>query len=403
MRRLVLALTVLLALVAVAGAASAGAAKSRPDLKVTGSPHVAGGKLRGGFTVKNEGATTSPALTAAIKLRGPKSKGKVPKLTVAHAKVHALAPGGKQHLAIKVNVPASIKSGRWSVVVCAGRCAGIGSFTAGGGRDKKKATAPNAPTTEPAPTSAPPAPAPLCPTPSAAIAYSSEEPFRHAGCGVEYWGYVPTSYNPSTSAPLLIWLHGCGGESGGDIYTVSPGLAEEPQDWISLTLIGHEIPGVDECWVPSVDETKVLQALTDIETHLNINPHRVILGGYSSGGDLAYRTGFRHSSTFAGLLIENSSPFRDTESTQAESLAAATTKFHIAHLAHLQDGTYPIDGVRAEVNAVKAAGFPTELIERTGTHYDEPNEIVEGNPVPGTDADLRTYLLPKIDLGWTSP
>ena len=57
-----------------------------------------------------------------------------------------------------------------------------------------------------------------------------------------------------------------------------------------------------------------MAALADFETHFNVDRRRVILGGYSSGGDLAYRTGFRHSSTFAGLLIENSSPFRDTES-----------------------------------------------------------------------------------------
>ena len=108
----------------------------------------------------------------------------------------------------------------------------------------------------------------------------------------------------------------------------------------------------------------------------------MILGGYSSGGDLAYRTGFRHSTTFAGLLIENSSPFRDTESTPAESLAAATTKLPIVHLAHTGDTTYPIAGVREEVGEVEAAGFPIELIERPGTHYDSH-----------TDGDLVEYLL----------
>ncbi|MGI8413564.1 MAG: hypothetical protein ACR2QA_13990, partial [Solirubrobacteraceae bacterium] len=36
------------------------------------------------------------------------------------------------------------------------------------------------------------------------------------------------------------------------------------------------------------------------------------LGGYSSGGDLGYRMMFDHSLQFAGLLAENTSPFRDT-------------------------------------------------------------------------------------------
>jgi hypothetical protein len=313
------------------------------------------------------------------------------KLIVRHAAIHALAPGAKQRVKVKASIPKRARTGNWSIRVCAGHCVSIGKLSDANASNQKKVGGPNASSAGAPSTPEPVAPAPLCPTPSAPISYTAGEPFRHAGCGVEYWGLVPGSYDPATPTPLLIWLHGCEGESGGDISTVSPGAEGEPQDWISLTLVGREEPG-NECWIPSLDETKVLQALTDIESHLDIDHRRVILGGYSSGGDLAYRTGFRNPSTFAGLLIENSSPFRDTESTEAESLGAATTKFHIAALAHLQDGTYPIAGVRSETSAVQAAGFPLELIERPGEHYDAH-----------TDSDLRTYLLPHIDDGWLSP
>jgi predicted esterase len=393
MRRLVLAL-VILALAVVAGAASAGAAKSGSDLKVTGSAHVAGGKLHGGFTVKNEGAATSPALTAAIKILGPKSKGKVPKLTVGHAKVPALAPSAKKHFGIKVTMPVGLAKGHWSVVVCAGGCAGIGSFTSSGGStgpNQKKATAPNAPTPPAPSTPAPPTPpTPTCTPSTGPLSYGSEEPFRHVGeCAVEYFGFVPKSYNPSTPMPLLVWMHGCGGEAEGDAWTVGSYTAEAGHGWLTLSLGGRD----GDCWTPSVDEAKIIAAITDFEAHFNVNAHRVILGGYSSGGDLAYRTGFRHSSVIAGLLIENSSPFRDTESTQAESLGAATTKFHIAHLAHLQDTEYPIAGVRTEIEAVENAGFPTTFIQKPGEHFDSH-----------TDSDLQEELLPLIETGgWTSP
>jgi predicted esterase len=147
----------------------------------------------------------------------------------------------------------------------------------------------------------------------------------------------------------------------------------------------------------------VLATIADIKTHFNINPRQVILGGYSSGGDLAYRTAFYNANTFAGLLIENSSPFRDTGSSQAASLAAASWKFNVVHLAHLQDTTYPIAGVRTETDAMTAAGFPLTRIEVDGGHYDNPGEIENGHSVPGTTADLQTYLLPHIDDGWLSP
>jgi poly(3-hydroxybutyrate) depolymerase len=390
MRRLVLTLAVFASLVLVV-AGGAFAAKSGPKLKVTGSAHVAGGKLRGGFTVKNEGTESSPALKAAIKLLGPKKNGKAPKLTVAHPKVPALAPGAKKHLTIKVTLPVGLAKGHWSVVVCAGSCAGIGGFKSSGGSTgpgQKKAGAPNAPT---APAPSPPAPpAPGCTPSTGALAYGSEEPFHHVGeCGDEYFGWVPKSYNPSTPMPLLIWAHGCGGQAEGDLPNVGSYTAEAGHGWLALSLGGRD----GDCWTPSVDEAKVIAAVADFEAHFNVDSHRVFLSGYSSGGDLAYRTAFRHSSTFAGLIAENTSPFRDTESTQAESLAAATTKFHIVHLAHEQDEAYPLATVQSETNAVKAAGFPLELIVKPGTHFD-------GN----TDSDLQELLIPYIEgKGWTSP
>jgi hypothetical protein len=393
MRRLVLALAVLASLVlAVAGGAFA--AGSGPKLKVTGSAHLAGGKLRGGFTVKNEGTESSPALNAAIKLVGPKKNGKAPKLTVARPKVPALDPGAKKHLGIKVTLPVGLAKGHWSVVVCAGSCAGIGGFNSSGGStgpEQKKATAPNAPVPPSAPApSAPAPPTPGCTPSTGPLPYGSEEPFHHVGeCGDEYFGFVPKSYNASTPMPLLIWAHGCEGQSEDDIFNVGSYTAEAGHGWLTLSLGGRD----GACWTPSVDEAKVMAALADFEAHFNVDPHRVFLSGYSSGGDLAYRTGFRHSSTFAGLIIENSSPFRDTESTQAESLAAATTKFHIVHLAHSGDEAYPLVTVQSETNAVKAAGFPLELIVKPGTHFD-------GN----TDSDLQELLIPYIEgKGWTSP
>jgi predicted esterase len=178
---------------------------------------------------------------------------------------------------------------------------------------------------------------------------------------------------------------------------VSPGGAG--QSWISLTVGGRE----DDCWDPNSDSAKVLAAIANLKTHFNIDPKRVVLGGYSSGGDLGYRLAFYNAPDFAGILAENTSPFRDTGSSAAQSIAAAGWKFHVAHLAHLEDDTYPIAGVRDELGQLTAAGFPVTSIEREGTHYDDPGAVVNGNPVPGTVADLQSVLLPFLSAGWTAP
>jgi predicted esterase len=389
-RRLVLSV-VLFASLILAVSSGAGATRSGSHLTVKGAAHATGGQLQGSFKVTNQGTSRSAALTATVKLVGTPSS---TKLTVQRASVAALAPGGKQRVKVKAQVPAKAASGTWSIVACAGSCVKIGTLTGGGGPSQAKATSPNAPTSPG--TSSPPAPSPPAPTPpctpsTGPIAFPIEEPFRHVGeCGDEYVGFVPASYNPSTPMPLLIWAHGCGGEAEGDAYNVGSYTEEPGRGWLALSLGGRD----GGCWNPLAEsEGLVMAALADFEAHFNVDPHRVFLAGYSSGGDLAYRTGFRHSSTFAGLIIENSAPFEQTESTPAESLGAATTKLHIVHLAHLQDMTYPIENVRREVAEVKAAGFPIELIEKPGTHSDAK-----------TDKDLQELLVPYIEeKGWTSP
>jgi predicted peptidase len=228
--------------------------------------------------------------------------------------------------------------------------------------------------------------------PADPIPFQTDDVFTLQDPQSNYWIFVPDAYDASGRTPieLFVWLHGCGGEAAGDIYTISPG---GDQRYISVAVGGRE----DDCWDPNVDQDKVLAAITNVESHFNVDPRRVVLGGYSSGGDLAYRLAFYHSNDFAGLLAENTSPFRDTGSSAAASLAAATWKFNVVHLAHTEDNVYPIDGVRREVGEMTSAGFPIQLIERPGDHYDDSTAD------SGTDHDLQTLLLPHLNDGWRSP
>jgi len=385
MRRLVLALTALLALLAFACAPSAGAAKTPWATVTAGSAHRAGTKVKGWFVVKDtaQRATHSGKVYVLIGYgRGARS--------IGYRTAPSLRPGRHRRFVFSYPLPKKLAAGEWRINACTGgRCLRIGHFSipAAGGPG-------TSPSTETSITKTEGAAGPISTVPTDPISHPTNEPFAVNDGAVHYYGFVPTSYDATnqTPTPLLVWLHGCEGEAEGDAWVVDPGAEGAPQDWLTLSLAGREGGSEGVCWTPSADEVKVMAALADFETHFNVNRQRVILAGYSSGGDLAYRTGFRHSSTFAGLLIENSTPFRDTESSAAESLAAATTKFHIVALAHLQDTVYPIATVQQETNEVKAAGFPLELIERPGEHFDA-----------NTNTDLRTYLLPHIDDGWLAP
>lgn len=237
------------------------------------------------------------------------------------------------------------------------------------------------------PTDPPPASTPFTPIP-----FTKNTVFTVTSAQSNYWIFVPTAYDATHATPitLFVWLHGCGGYSQWDIHNVSPGGS---QSYISTALGGRE----GGCWDVNSDPALVLAAIANVKSHFNINPHRVVIGGYSSGGDLAYRTAFYNANTFAGVLAENTAPFSDTGSSQSAALAAAAWKFHVVHLAHTGDTTYPIAGVRAETDSMLAAGFPITRIERSGNHWDNDSGST------GTNYDLKTLLLPHLDDGWLSP
>jgi hypothetical protein len=174
------------------------------------------------------------------------------------------------------------------------------------------------------------------------------------------------------------------------------------------------IGGTDDgCWNPDTDVVKVLMAIADVTTHFNIDRRHIFIAGYSSGGDLAYRTIFYNADEFAGILAVNTHPFRDTGSTEAQSMTAAAWTFNIAQVAHSQDTEYHPDactdcldggaddpGVSPAMSDLRSAGYNVQYVIEPGTHYDEDDFAKH----TGTYYDFRQYALPFIDNpAWESP
>ena len=121
---------------------------------------------------------------------------------------------------------------------------------------------------------------------------------------------VPEGYDDSHQTPstLFVWLHGCGGQSEFDIETYEPDPAES---YVMVAPTGRE----GDCWSPpqsGADEAVVTSTIADVSERFNIDPGRIVLGGYSSGGDLSYRYAYHHSAAIDGVLVANSAPFQDT-------------------------------------------------------------------------------------------
>ena len=368
--------------------------RARPDLVIAGgSVQLTGGMLNGSFVVENIGTRSATRSSAALSIRvGRRLR------ALGSFRVPRLSRSGTQVIRVAIRLPAALGPGSYPIQACANAsgsvtelsshndCRGVGKLVISGHTAPSPGPNPR-PTPTPNPTPNPNPTSPVSTVPSNPTTFSKDTVLTFTEAQSDYWVYVPDPYDSTHQTPteLFVWMHGCGGEGAGDIYTISPTTSEQ---YISLSVGGRE----DNCWDPNVDQDKVLAAIADVETHFNIDRHRIVIGGYSSGGDLAYRTAFYHADMFAGLLAENTSPFRDTGSTQAQSLAAASWKFNVVHLAHTEDDAYPISGVRAETDALAAAGFPIQRIEQPGAHYDA-----------NTDSDMQTLLLPHLNDGWRSP
>jgi len=179
-----------------------------------------------------------------------------------------------------------------------------------------------------------------------------ENGFFHLNSGQSpYVGYKPDTYSDATPSSLFVWMHGCGGNAEGDLFSIAPYPTRQNQSYIAIPSEGRD--GDAGPSAPILQSASRHHRCGQIFQH---QPRKVYLGGYSSGGDMTYRVGFENTSLFAGLLVENSDPFR-APAGPAQLLASASWKINVAHLAHLSDTTYPIAGVRTNLATLSANAF----------------------------------------------
>ncbi len=417
--------------------------RALPNLTVSGgSIRLSGEQILGYFTVRNVGRARASRSQAELSMTVGR---KHPRLGIFS--VDALKARARTKVAVSVHAPSGTPPGSYPVLACADAtrkvkesserddCARVGQLTFSASNGPPGTSAPigtttpvtttpvgTAPTTtsstptepQPGPTQIPSDPMTIEPdTPT--LVHDSYE-----GVTGSYYVATPPKYDAAGNTPmrLLVWMHGCGGEAEGDTYEMIASNelngGGEPQDEENRDFIVISIGGADDgCWNPDTDVVKVLMAIADVTTHFNIDRRHIFIAGYSSGGDLAYRTIFYNADEFAGILAVNTNPFRDTGSTKAQSMAAAAWKFNIAQVAHAQDTEYHPNactdclegagddpGVTPAMNDLSSAGYNVQYVIKPGTHFDEDD--FAGHT--GTDYDFRQYALPFIDNpAWESP
>lgn len=239
------------------------------------------------------------------------------------------------------------------------------------------------PATAPKPTDPAPGPGAKAddpgPPPSGACSIPKSQFVTRSSGLSSYVAYVPKAYDGKPTR-LLVALHGCGDDAQNFAeWAAAPYATRGAQTHIAISIDGAS--GGGNCWSMQNDPAKVLAAIEDVAKCVYVHRQKIVIGGFSSGGMLAYRVGMTNADKFAGILIENSA--LSSAGNADQLLAGAARKLPIAHTANKGDSVFPISRVRTDWSKTKAQGFPLTSREGEGGH-------------DGTTEDWADWLLPQM-------
>jgi predicted peptidase len=214
--------------------------------------------------------------------------------------------------------------------------------------------------------------------------------FAEAGADMPYRLYVPARYEPGTATPLVVALHGYGGDQNYFFAAVGdlPQLLER-HGFIFVAPMGYstggwygaplDIPGnrprssgqAPPAATQSVDEirrerylseTDVMNVLALIRREYNVDPDRTFLMGHSMGGMGTYVLGQKYAEQWAAIAVMSGTLADATyDLERLRSLAVMLS-------AGEQEGAV-VEAAKAQIEALKALGIATSLFVAPGATH----------------------------------
>jgi phospholipase/carboxylesterase len=122
--------------------------------------------------------------------------------------------------------------------------------------------------------------------------------------------FVPMHYAPGYAYPLIVWLHGRGGDER-QLPRIMPMISM--RNHVAVSPRGIPLPDSTESgreccsWIQSDEhiqqaEQRVFDAIELASWKYHIAPNRIFLAGFDAGGTMAVRIALSHPSRFAGVL-----------------------------------------------------------------------------------------------------
>ena len=227
------------------------------------------------------------------------------------------------------------------------------------------------------------------PTQSCTVNPDSNGFFTLTSTASNYVVRLPPAYEVAHPRPsrLLVALHGCNDTAiNFATWAAVPFALRSSQNYIAISVGGRD----GACWNLSTDAALVNAAIAHVRSCFYVHQERIVLGGYSSGGGLAYKLAMTDALTYAGVLIEHSSLRSVVGSSNVDAaLNAAAWKLNIGHAAGINDLVYLIADVHSDMTKIVAHGFPMQYREDASDHN-------------GSSSEWSDYLIPLM-ANWSLP
>jgi len=214
--------------------------------------------------------------------------------------------------------------------------------------------------------------------------------FAEAGVDMPYRLHVPASYEPGRATPLVVALHGYGGDQNYFFAAVSelPQLLER-HGFIFVAPMGYstsgwygaplDIPGnrprsngqAPPAVTQSADEirrerylseTDVMNVVALVRREYNVDPDRTFLMGHSMGGMGTYVLGQKYAEQWAAIAV------------MSGTLADAT--YDLERLRNLavmlsagEQEAAVVEAAKAQIEALKVLGIATSLFVAPGASH----------------------------------
>lgn len=195
---------------------------------------------------------------------------------------------------------------------------------------------------------------------------------HHQGKRLLYLTVHPDGYDESRRYPMVILLHGFGA-SMEDLAGLCPAIDRQgyvyvfpnaPQEVaVGPGMVGYSWSAPDRFSDP--EEARKGQGLVDefvgeVMEEYGVAPGQVVLGGFSQGAGLTYRSGLQRPDLYAGLVVL-SGAVADADQLAEYLPTERTQPLFIAHGVH--DPMIPVERARQARDFLRAAGYQPEYHE----------------------------------------